>query len=100
MVVVPRTAEAPASTRTGLAVGLRPDRRTAPLPEGHVEQHALAAGMRREKRRHVVVEERESGRADAERVGGEIRLAGLDRGLDLRHPVAAVAEALEHRPEV
>src|SRR5207247_4646103 len=64
------------------------------------ENDAIPRRMRREEASHVIVEEGEAGSAQAERVGGQVALAALDRRLQLRRAVAAVPVARQHGPQV
>ena len=51
--------------------------------------------MGREEAGHVVVEERQAGGAQALTVGGQVELAGFDRGEELGGAVGAVVELVE-----
>src|SRR2546422_3434458 len=74
-----------------------PPRRVA---ERHQEHDALPCRVRREEASHVIVEEGEAGSAQAERVGGQVALAALERRLELRGAVAAVSVALQYGLQV
>src|SRR5258705_11392322 len=56
--------------------------------------------MRREKCRHVVVEEGEPRGAEPERIGREIELPAHDGGLELGGAIASVAEAVQDAVEI
>src|SRR3989442_1037033 len=58
------------------------------MAERHQEHDALPGRVRGEEGGHVVVEEGEAGRAEAERVRGEVARAALDRRLELGGAVA------------
>src|SRR5206468_9322409 len=108
-----RTRIGPASTRTlacpssetftrapGGPSAREAERDAVGMAERGEEHDALAGGVRREEVRDLVVEESETGRAEAERVGSEVEAPAGDPALQLRRAIAAVTEVLEHAREV
>src|SRR5438128_4473314 len=68
--------------------------------ERRQEHHALPLCVRGEELRDLVVEEGESGGAEAKCVGGEVEAAADDSSLELSGPVAAIAEPGEDWLEI
>src|SRR5206468_10922969 len=83
----------PSSPRRCAAWSSPPPLRVA---ERHQEHDALPGRVRGEEANDVVVEEGEAGRAQAERVRGEVALPALDRRLELGGAVAPVPVTREH----
>src|ERR687892_986796 len=67
--------------------------------ERRQEHHALPFCVRGEELRNLVVEEGESGGAEAKGVGGEVEAAADDSPLELGGPIAAITEPGEDRLE-
>src|SRR5918996_3770127 len=68
--------------------------------ERRQEHHALPFCVRGEELRNLVVEEGESGGAEAKGVGGEVEAAPHDSSPQLGGPIAAIAEPGEDRLEI
>src|SRR5918911_2754129 len=68
--------------------------------ERQQEQHALARGMWGEEPGDVIVEEREAGCDEPERIRGQVELPCGDGRLELSDAIAAVAEMRQQGSEI
>src|SRR5260370_23609119 len=70
------------------------------VANGYQENGALAFGMWGEEAGDVVVVKGEAGGAQALGIGRKIQLAAEDAGFKLHGTIAAIAKAIENRPQV
>ena len=71
---------------------------TRPAQRGH-EDRVFAGGVRREEFHDVAVIEREPGRAESLRVGGEVGAAAGQSRREIREAIAPIAERARERVE-
>src|SRR5947208_13667941 len=83
---------APTNTMANSSGTLRSGAPSDGAAERRQEHHALPLCVRREELRNLVVQEGESGGAEAKCVSGEVEAAADDSSLELSGPIAAIAE--------